>query len=104
DVSAVAARFNLAALKAQAIERLAHAPAGVTTREAFLDQAPHWLVLELKSPVDRGKEVQLSFSAGGMTPLADGVIALPQGMVVMQAPGFALKSEHSPALIEAPVG
>ncbi|QBQ47595.1 hypothetical protein [Brevundimonas naejangsanensis] len=104
DVSAVAARFNLAALKAQAIERLAHAPAGVTTREAFLDQAPHWLVLELKSPVDRGKEIQLSFSAAEMTPLADGAIALPHGMVVMEAPGLTLKSERSPALIEAPVG
>lgn len=98
------ARFDLPALKAQAAERLAHAPESVTTREAFLDQAAHWLVLELKSPVNRGREVQLSFSAGGMTPLADGAIALPQGMVVMQAPGFALKSEHSPALIDVPVG
>jgi len=104
DIATAAARFDLPALKAQAAERLTRASEGVMTREAFLDQAAHWLVLELKSPVKRGKEVQLSFSAGGMTPLADGAIALPQGMVVMQAPGLALKSEHSPALIDVPVG
>lgn len=46
----------------------------------------------------------MSFSAAEMTPLADGAIALPHGMVVMEAPGLTLKSERSPALIEAPVG
>jgi len=104
DVSAAAARFDLPALKAQAAERLNQAPKGVTSREAFLDQAPHWLVLELKAPGVRGKDVQLSFSAGAMTPLADGGIALPHGTVVMEAPGFALKSEGAPALIDVPTG
>jgi len=104
DAAAAAARFDLPALTAQAAERLAQAPEGVTTREAFLDQAPHWLVLELTAPVERGKEIQLSFSAAKMSPLADGAIALPHGMVVMEAPGFALKSERNPALIDVPVG
>ena len=39
-----------------------------------------------------------------MTPLADGGIALPHGTVVMEAPGFALKSEGAPALIDVPTG
>lgn len=104
DVSAAAARFDHPSLKTKAAERLAQAPEGVTSREAFLDQAPHWLVLELKTPSVRGKDVQLSFSAATMTPLASGGIALPHGMVVMEAPGFALKSKGIPALIDVPVG
>lgn len=104
DVRAATAAFDLAALKAQAVARLAQTPQNVADRAAFLARAPLRLVLEVRAPAARVKEVNLSFSAPGMTPLADGGILLPSGKVVMAGPGLALTRENGPALIDFPQG
>lgn len=104
DVREAATTFDLAALKAEAGRQLAEAPQAASDRAGFLAQAPRRLVVEIRAPLARAKEVQLSFSAPQMTPLADGGLILPQGMVVMQAPGLALKRENGAALIDFPQG
>lgn len=102
DIAAAEARFDLASLKLQAADRLGRTSESITSRDAFLDRAPHWLVLELEFPADRGKDVKLSFSGTSMIPLPNDGIAIPDGAVVIEAPGVTLKSGKAPVLIEAP--
>ena len=97
-------RYNLTGLRAALANALSSAPPTVSSRAEFLALAPRRLVLEMDVPFARGEGLGTSFWSDGMTPLAEGVLALPHAdYFIATGEGVRLKTQGLSVLHETPV-
>lgn len=87
------------AIRAEVIRWLADHDLGPTDHESFLESRPHWLIVQLVTPLARASEPNISFHAEHMTPLPGGAMALQDVReFVASMDGVRLEARERPVL------